>query len=226
MKKPSKKINLVPDALHGMAYYIFLKSLRSLEEFRRNPHVKILPKSPSTNFQSLGKFKNLIFNSELFSSPAAAHLLTPCPAQSAHRLLRLSDSAVACSACPIRPTLAPLLRFGCCLPLAHRWAHPVSEPGVVTFIGQCPRRHRSPTAERRPAPRLGCHRTVTTSPSFFLLKSPLKPSPVFNGVKAINAGVKLPGHPSPALPRPPIKGKHLHRVSPHLSPLLFPSLHA
>jgi hypothetical protein len=42
-----------------MAYYIFLKSLRSLEEFRKNPHVKIPPKSP-TNFQSLGKFKNPI----------------------------------------------------------------------------------------------------------------------------------------------------------------------
>jgi hypothetical protein len=51
------KINLVQDALHGMAYYIFLKSLRSLEEFRKNPHVKIPPKSPSTNFPSLGKFK-------------------------------------------------------------------------------------------------------------------------------------------------------------------------
>jgi hypothetical protein len=51
--------------LHGMAYYIFLKSLRSLEEFRKNPHVKIPPKSPSTNFQSLGKLKNPIFNSEI-----------------------------------------------------------------------------------------------------------------------------------------------------------------
>jgi hypothetical protein len=37
--------------------------LRSLEEFRKNPHVKIPPKSPYTNFQSLGKFKNPIFNS-------------------------------------------------------------------------------------------------------------------------------------------------------------------
>jgi hypothetical protein len=44
-----------------MAYYIFLKSLRSLEEIRKNPHFKIPLKSPSTNFQSLGKFKNLIF---------------------------------------------------------------------------------------------------------------------------------------------------------------------
>jgi hypothetical protein len=46
-----------------MAYHIFLKSLRSLEEFRKNPHVKIPHKSPSTNFQILGKFKNPIFNS-------------------------------------------------------------------------------------------------------------------------------------------------------------------
>jgi hypothetical protein len=43
-----------------MACYIFLKSLRSLEEFRKNPHVKNPPKSPSTNFQSLGKLKNPI----------------------------------------------------------------------------------------------------------------------------------------------------------------------
>jgi hypothetical protein len=47
-----------------MAYYIFLKSLRSLEEFRKNPHVKIPPKSPCANFQSLDKFKNPIFNSK------------------------------------------------------------------------------------------------------------------------------------------------------------------
>jgi hypothetical protein len=49
-----------------MAYYIFLKSLRSLEEFRKNPHVKIHPKSPSTNFQSLGKFKNPILIQKFF----------------------------------------------------------------------------------------------------------------------------------------------------------------
>jgi hypothetical protein len=53
--------------MHCMSWHIifFLKSLRSLEEFRKNPHVKIPPKSPSTNFQSLGKFKNPIFNSEI-----------------------------------------------------------------------------------------------------------------------------------------------------------------
>jgi hypothetical protein len=44
-----------------MGYSIFLKYLRSLEEFRKNPHVKIPPKSSWANFQSLGIFKNLIF---------------------------------------------------------------------------------------------------------------------------------------------------------------------
>jgi hypothetical protein len=48
-----------------MTYYIFLKSLWSLEEFRKNPHVKIPPNSPCANFQSLGKFRNPIFNSEI-----------------------------------------------------------------------------------------------------------------------------------------------------------------
>jgi hypothetical protein len=44
-----------------MAYFIFLKYLRSLEDFRKNPHVKIPPKSPPTNFQSLGIFKKSNF---------------------------------------------------------------------------------------------------------------------------------------------------------------------
>jgi hypothetical protein len=44
-----------------MSYYIFLKSLGSLEEFRKNPHIKIPPKSPCIDFQSIGIFKNLIF---------------------------------------------------------------------------------------------------------------------------------------------------------------------
>jgi hypothetical protein len=49
-----------------MAYFIFLKYLRSLEEFRKHPHVKIPPNFPCANFQSLGKFKNTIFNSKIF----------------------------------------------------------------------------------------------------------------------------------------------------------------
>jgi hypothetical protein len=51
-----------------MAWHIsfFLKYLRSLEEFRKNSHVKIPPKFPCGNFQSLGKFKTPIFNSKIF----------------------------------------------------------------------------------------------------------------------------------------------------------------
>jgi hypothetical protein len=62
-----------------MAYYIFLKSLRSLEEFRKNPHVKIPPKSPCANFQSLVKFKNPFLIQKFFflafgPTDLAAHL--------------------------------------------------------------------------------------------------------------------------------------------------------
>jgi hypothetical protein len=82
-----------------MAYYIFLKSLRSLEEFRKNPHVKIPPKSSPTNFQSLCIFKNPIFiRKEFFSSefgppgPASPVLARSAPqaacASSAHPGLR------------------------------------------------------------------------------------------------------------------------------------------
>jgi hypothetical protein len=48
-----------------MAYYIFLKSLRSPEEFMKNPHIKIPPKSPPTNFQSLCIFKKSKIYSEI-----------------------------------------------------------------------------------------------------------------------------------------------------------------
>jgi hypothetical protein len=48
-----------------MAYCIFLKSLRSPEEFSKNSHVKIPPKSPCANFQSLCIFKNPKKNLEI-----------------------------------------------------------------------------------------------------------------------------------------------------------------
>jgi hypothetical protein len=72
-----------------MAYFIFLKSLKSLGEFRKNPHVKIPPKSPCANFQSLGIFKNqILFGKEFFRhfqpirpfGPATAHYFSFQPA--------------------------------------------------------------------------------------------------------------------------------------------------
>jgi hypothetical protein len=62
-----------------MAYCIFLKSLRILEEFRKNLCVKIPPKSPCVNFPSLGKFKNPIFISKRISLQFQ-HSRPSCPA--------------------------------------------------------------------------------------------------------------------------------------------------
>jgi hypothetical protein len=39
-----------------MAYFIFLKYLDNLEDVRKNPHVKFLPKSPCAIFQTSAKF--------------------------------------------------------------------------------------------------------------------------------------------------------------------------
>jgi hypothetical protein len=58
--------------MHCMAYYIFLKSLKSLDEFWKNPHVKIPPKSPSTIFQSLSIIKNqILIQKRIFPSHSA-----------------------------------------------------------------------------------------------------------------------------------------------------------
>jgi hypothetical protein len=70
-----------------MSYFIFLKYLRSLEEFRKNSHVQIPPKSLCANFQSLGIFKNLIFiRKGMFFGfqPSLARTGPLCPA--GHRL--------------------------------------------------------------------------------------------------------------------------------------------
>jgi hypothetical protein len=92
-----------------MAYYIFLKSLRSLEEFRKKPHVKIPPKSPSTIFQSLGKFKNPIFNPEILFLHFRPIRPSGQPAYSASRPTPPPSLCFPRPAC--RPTPPPGLRF-------------------------------------------------------------------------------------------------------------------
>jgi hypothetical protein len=73
-----------------------------------------------------------------FSSPAAAHLLPPSPAQSAIATLVRFLYYITC---PIWPSLAD------------RWAHPVSEPRVVIrtcpFCKTCPIRQLRPQAIAR-----------------------------------------------------------------------------
>jgi hypothetical protein len=69
-----------------MAYFIFLKYLDSLEDVRKNPHVKFLPKSPCAIFQTSAKFLKSIeirkkfflnFGPFLVFDPATAHLPSP-----------------------------------------------------------------------------------------------------------------------------------------------------
>jgi hypothetical protein len=100
-----------------MAYYIFLKSLRSLEEFTKNPHVKIPLKSPSTNFPSLGKFKiQFLFeknSSSEFSPLGPAGLPTP-PA-----LACQLAQAIQPLPCPKRPAHSASQPPGPRMPLAY-----------------------------------------------------------------------------------------------------------
>jgi hypothetical protein len=95
---------------------------------------------------------------------------------------------------------------------------------------QPPELARAATASRPPsAAQLRASGATEPLPShlhFPSLNSPLKPSPVFNGVKAINASVDPPRPPLPGAPPTPIKGEHHPRSSPHLSQPLFASLHA
>jgi hypothetical protein len=52
--------------------------VRSLEQFRKNPHVKIPPKSPPTNFHGLGIFKNqIVIHKRIFSSLSAQSAQRP-----------------------------------------------------------------------------------------------------------------------------------------------------
>jgi hypothetical protein len=87
-----------------MAYFIFLKYLRSLEEFMKNPHRKIPPKSPFANFQSLAIFKNQI----LFRKEFSSHSAQRPSSQQAHLEFRPSRSPFF----PFQPAVAPPLPTG------------------------------------------------------------------------------------------------------------------
>jgi hypothetical protein len=84
-----------------MAYFIFLKYLRSLKDFRKNSHVKIPLKSPPTNFQSLGIFKKIKF----YSEKNFPHFRPNWPSsQPAHPDFRPSRSPFF----PFQPAIPPL----------------------------------------------------------------------------------------------------------------------
>jgi hypothetical protein len=159
-----------------MAYYIFLKSLRSLEKFRKNPHVKIPPKSP-TNFQSLCILKNPIFiRKEFFLRiwPTRPSLARAGPLRTAGRRARaLGPSRPAW---PWRNCQKPSLLRVCAA--QRRRLLPLSPPsGPHPSDSPLPRTGR-PRSEipRAAAPRLGCPRAFTTLPHHSPPLIPLKPS--------------------------------------------------
>jgi hypothetical protein len=120
----------------------FLKYLISLEEFRKNPHVNIPPKSPCANFQSHGIFKNLIFiRKEIFfniqpnwpsGQPAHPAFLAPSiqagrvgppghappsPSSLPHQASSAAPSSRAATAPWTLPLLLPLHRAATVTPL-------------------------------------------------------------------------------------------------------------
>jgi hypothetical protein len=179
-----------------MAWHIvfFLKSLRILEEFRNNPCVKIPPKSPCANFQSLGKFKKSKFYSErIFQLPAQS------AQQPAGPLSLLTHPALS--------TSLFLLRMH--QPSAASSSH-VAEP--------------RPPHRTSPMPSNGANRSSPSLPPFtrshFL---PLHHSGNDSIEDAIyHCHPAYPGHLR--LPPSPIKGYEHPRLSPPLFPSLMSSL--
>jgi hypothetical protein len=168
-----------------MAYYVFLKSLRSLEEFRKNPHVKIPPKSPSINFQSLGKFKNPIFNSEiLFLLISAWPTLWPTrPLSPASPLATPSPAGRKRPAGRSSPRVSHVLAGNTFSFSHHAFPSRPSPPSGTTTRAPLVSFVISPTPAdpgwnfpRAAASRLGCPRAFTALPHHFPLLTPFKPS--------------------------------------------------
>jgi hypothetical protein len=147
-----------------MTYYIFLKSLRSLEEFRKNLHVKIPPKSPSTNFQSLDKFKNpILIRKFIFSDfwpgrPRGPLGLWPSPptGRAAPRRPKAPDR-------PVQPARRSRLRGKYVFLIRSRLPEPVASSLCHRHAGPAYRLHRLHRAgrpqsgfspRRCPAPRM------------------------------------------------------------------------
>jgi hypothetical protein len=165
-----------------MGYFIFLKYLRSLEEFRKNPHVKIPPKFSCANFQSLGKFKNPIFNSKIFllhfqpgypyrpTQPSAQPApLAPLLPQAEANLAGPSRSAHArrwsiCKICV--SSLIHAFRSRCLLSI-----HPLTHGPHLSVSSSPPRR---PCLHRAVAPR-AARSVPRMSPSHYPPITPLNP---------------------------------------------------
>jgi hypothetical protein len=161
-----------------MAYFIFLKYLDSLEDFRKNPHVKIPSKSPCANFQILPKSKFQIkFEKVLFIElgPAQVSAQPPGPWPSAGQLSTPPHSFWAFASRPARPSPS--------LSLNDTWAPPLRLPPLAAATGR-------PSATGSP---LGC-------------PAELHPLPVTDALPHLLSPLRLPASLTPSRPkRPAIK---------------------
>jgi hypothetical protein len=174
-----------------MAWHIsfFLKHLRSLEEFRKNPHVKIPPKSPCANFQRLGIFKNQILFEKEFSSLSAQPAQQP--AGPAAALFLLSNRSF--------PPPPPPHWASACL------AHLMAQPTTFFLLP-----HRSQTHKASPPPGLAPPPRSTPMPppeeKKWLHQSPFIP-PLISAIPPLQSPVTDAFNPGPLtlLQRQPLK---------------------
>jgi hypothetical protein len=197
-----------------MAYFIFIQYLDSLEDFRKNPHVKIPSKSPRVNFESLCKFKNSIFNLKIllcihFSLSARlelpAHLaFGPASPASLH-----SPSGRSLPRRPIWPVCRWRLRRNTFSFLVHAfWAgHILSH---LSLSSGAPLNPATLNTLCRPAPCLDWLPRALTCPTIQTssLTLPLT-SPSSMALKTLTPPLAPPARP-PLLGAPPmpIKGEH------------------
>jgi hypothetical protein len=160
-----------------MAYYIFLKSFRSPEEFRKNTHIKIPPKSSCANLQNLGKFKNPIFNLEILFPcfrpgrpcgplglwPSQLPLASPLPQAEAHRPAQAAEPTRAIGVIAevrflLGFTSSALGAFS--LPTADM-GDPLVSSVFPTALADPIRETFAPPLPASPAPRLECRQAFT-----------------------------------------------------------------
>jgi hypothetical protein len=162
-----------------MTYYNFLKSLRSLEEFRKNPHVKIPPKSPSTNFQSLGEFKNQFLIQKFFfllSTRSTPRPVRPL-AQPGHRPRRPRRPKSSRPAHPVRASVASSwkIRFPFRITPSRAGRLSLISLSIGPHLSDSPPSPCRPTPVGNP-PRLGCPRAFTAITHHSPPLIPFKPS--------------------------------------------------
>jgi hypothetical protein len=118
--------------MHCMTWHI----IGRLEEFRENPHAKIPPKSPSTNFQSLGKFKNPFFNSEIiFLAFGPANLAAHSASGPASPPAVPSPAGRNCLGRPIQPVRRSRLRGKYVFLFGSRLPEPAASPSSLCQPG-------------------------------------------------------------------------------------------